>query len=72
MNNYTNNFQCFINRSKNEAIIHFSQQSPVMDEKDSVIRVAKEPITSLVMRIELATALKDTLTELLSPDKPSA
>lgn len=68
MMQYVNRYTCATNNAKNEFVLNFYQQAPAIDENGSIIDSLTEPVSSLVMTMDCALSLMDTIKALAASD----
>ncbi len=69
MQQYTNGFTCAMDQKKEEIVLNFLQQIPMIGEDGKVENMQVEEVVKLVMGKALAQNLLDTLTEMLTEDE---
>lgn len=67
MMQYANSFSCAISGQKDEVIICFEQNQPIVDEDGNITGVNKDSLTSIVMTMESARHLMSIIESLLVP-----
>lgn len=65
MNNYVNAFQCFSNNEHSEFVIHFYQDTPVLEDSEKKVSIEREQVAALVMNKALAHELVGQITDIL-------
>ncbi len=64
MLNYVNGFTCTAHNERNEIVIHFLQNEPVITDDGTIVNQVNQ-ISSIIMTTDIAKGLSDSILEVL-------